>query len=239
MKKLILAGLLVSALFISCKPKADTAAGDASAAETVAPKEVSKSDASYAFGIAIGTSLKETAVEIDYSEFMKGVKDVMGDKKPKMTNDEASEKIQTVIMAAAAKKAELSKVEETKFLEENGKKAGVMTTASGLQYEILNEGSGTKPMATDTVKVDYVGTLLDGTTFDSSIARGEPAIFPLDRVIPGWTEGIQLMGLGGKYKFYIPSELAYGESGAGGVIPPFATLIFEVDLLSIEAPLQQ
>ncbi len=244
MKKIILAILVATTLLFACKPKDATAeaagagAKDAAAAEATdkASKPVSKADASYAFGLAIGTSLKETGVEMDYSAFVKGMKDVLENKKTKMTTDEATEKIQAAIGAAMEKKAAESLEAEKKYLAENGKKTGVITTASGLQYEVVKEGTGAKPTATDVVKVDYVGTLLNGSTFDSSISRGEPAIFPLDRVIPGWAEGIQLMSVGGKYKFYIPSALAYGSSGAGGVIGPNETLIFEVDLLSIEPP---
>ncbi|MCA1950988.1 MAG: FKBP-type peptidyl-prolyl cis-trans isomerase, partial [Treponema sp.] len=131
-------------------------------------------------------------------------------------------------------KAADNKAKETKFLEDNGKKPGVKTTASGLQYEVISEGTGAKPQASDTVKVHYTGTLIDGTKFDSSVDRGEPAVFPLDQVIPGWTEAIQLMSVGSKYKFFIPSSLAYGESGAGNVIPPNSALIFEVELIGIE-----
>jgi FKBP-type peptidyl-prolyl cis-trans isomerase len=119
--------------------------------------------------------------------------------------------------------------------QKNGKREGVKTTASGLQYEVLKPGTGAKPAATDTVKVHYHGTLIDGAVFDSSVDRGEPISFPLNGVIKGWTEGVQLMPVGSKYKFVIPSELAYGERGAGGKIGPNATLIFEVELLAIEA----
>jgi FKBP-type peptidyl-prolyl cis-trans isomerase len=120
------------------------------------------------------------------------------------------------------------------FLEANGKKEGVTTTASGLQYKVIKAGTGAQPKATDTVKVHYKGTFLDGKTFDSSYDRGEPISFPLNRVIAGWTEGVQLMPVGATYEFYIPSNLAYGERGAGGAIPPNATLIFVVELLEIE-----
>jgi FKBP-type peptidyl-prolyl cis-trans isomerase len=121
-----------------------------------------------------------------------------------------------------------------KFLEDNAKKADVKTTSSGLQYKVLTEGSGKKPKATETVTVHYRGTLIDGTEFDSSYKRGEPISFGLNRVIAGWTEGLQLMPTGSKYEFYIPYNLAYGERGAGGVIPPYAMLIFEVELLAVK-----
>jgi FKBP-type peptidyl-prolyl cis-trans isomerase len=120
------------------------------------------------------------------------------------------------------------------FLEENGKKEGVTTTASGLQYKVIKAGTGARPKATDTVNVHYKGTFLDGKTFDSSYDRGQPISFPLNRVIPGWTEGVQLMPVGSTYEFYIPSNLAYGEAGAGGAIPPNSTLIFVVELLKIQ-----
>jgi len=119
------------------------------------------------------------------------------------------------------------------FLEENAKKEGVVTTASGLQYKVIREGDGPKPTAADEVEVHYRGTLIDGTEFDSSYKRGQPLTFPLSRVIAGWTEGVQLMPIGSKYEFYIPYNLAYGEKGAGGLIPPYAALIFEVELLRI------
>jgi FKBP-type peptidyl-prolyl cis-trans isomerase len=124
--------------------------------------------------------------------------------------------------------------EGKKFLEENAKKEGVNVTSSGLQYKVIKEGYGTKPKATETVVVHYRGTLIDGTEFDSSYKRNQPISFPLNGVIAGWTEGLQLMKTGAKYEFYIPYNLAYGERGAGGVIPPYATLIFEVELLEVK-----
>ena len=137
------------------------------------------------------------------------------------------------INAIRAEQGKAAKAEGEKFLAENGKKEGVETLKSGLQYEVLREGNGKKPKATDQVKCHYEGTLINGQVFDSSYKRNEPAVFPLNQVIPGWTEGLQLMQEGAKYRFYIPYILAYGESGAGGSIPPFATLIFDVELLEV------
>jgi FKBP-type peptidyl-prolyl cis-trans isomerase len=146
---------------------------------------------------------------------------------------------QQVVAAQQAKQkvvGEKNKTEGETFLAKNKTRAGVKTTASGLQYEVEKEGTGPNPKATDTVTVNYKGTLMDGTTFDSSYDRGQPATFVLNQVIPGWTEGVQLMKPGGKYKFYIPSSLGYGEQGAGGVIGPNAPLVFEVELVSIGKP---
>jgi FKBP-type peptidyl-prolyl cis-trans isomerase FkpA len=126
-----------------------------------------------------------------------------------------------------------NKVKETVFMTDNGKRNGVVTTASGLQYEIIKEGGGPKPSASSVVRVNYEGTLIDGTVFDSSYSRGEPVEFPLDEVIPGWTEGIQLMSVGSTYNLYLPSELAYGAESPGGVIGPNSALIFKVELLAI------
>jgi FKBP-type peptidyl-prolyl cis-trans isomerase FkpA len=228
MKKLLGVAAIAILLF-SCQAKKP----DAAQASPAAP---SAADASYAFGVLIGNSLKSTAVTIDYNSFVKGMKDVASAKGPKVTLEQANETAQNAIAAASEEKAKADLAAETKYLEENGKKAGVTTTASGLQYEVLTKGTGTIPLATDTVKVDYVGKLLDGTTFDSSKDRGEPAIIPLNQVIPGWAEGLQLMNVGSTYRLTIPSTLAYGPQGAGGVIPPNATIVFEVTLLSIEPP---
>lgn len=139
----------------------------------------------------------------------------------------------TMFSMANAKSAEENKTEGAAFLAENSKKEGVVTTASGLQYQVLTQGDGSKPAATDNVSVHYKGTTLDGKEFDSSYSRGAPATFPLNRVIPGWTEGVQLMPEGSKYRFYIPSDLAYGTRGAGRDIGPNATLIFDVELVKI------
>lgn len=240
MKKTILSILLASTVLFACNAKGtaeaskDSAKDAASKDTTTTTKPASKADISYAVGMALGKSVKDTGIELDYNAFLQGFKDNMESKKLKLTDEQATSYIQEAIAKAQEKKAADNKAKETKFLEDNGKKPGVKTTASGLQYEVISEGTGLKPQATDTVKVHYTGTLMDGTKFDSSIDRGEPATFPLDQVIPGWTEGIQLMSVGSKYKLYIPSSLAYGESGAGGVIPPNSPLIFEVELLGIE-----
>jgi len=230
MKKLLGVAAIAILLF-SCQAKKPDAAQTGAAA--AAP---SAADASYAFGVLIGNSLKSTAVTIDYNAFTKGMKDVASTKGPKVTLEQANETAQNAIAAASEVKAKADLAAEAKFLEENGKKAGVTTTASGLQYEVLTKGTGAMPTATDTVKVDYVGKLLDGSTFDSSKDRGEPAIIPLNQVIPGWAEGLQLMNVGSTYRLTIPSALAYGPQGASGVIPPNATIVFEVTLLSIEPP---
>lgn len=186
---------------------------------------------SYAIGMDMGTSLKDMG-EMDMDMLMKGFNDARKGDTLLLTEEEA----QTIIMTEMQKRRDLqAKEAEGKsktYLETNGKKAGVVTTASGLQYEVLTEGKGAKPRADQEVTVHYTGTLVDGKEFDSSIKRGEPVTFPLNGVIPGWTEGVQLMTVGAKYRFVIPPALAYGERGAGGVIPPNAVLIFEVELIS-------
>ncbi|HOK00211.1 MAG TPA: FKBP-type peptidyl-prolyl cis-trans isomerase [Termitinemataceae bacterium] len=231
MKRVVGTIVLSSMVLFACNTKGNSETSQSGQEE--APK-ASKSDVSYAVGMALGKSVKSTGIELDYNAFMKGFRETLEGKKLKLTEEQANSYIQEALTAAQTKKAEANKAAETKFLAENGKKPGVVTTASGLQYEVITEGTGAKPSATDTVKVHYVGTLIDGTTFDSSIERGTPANIPLDGVIPGWSEGLQLMSVGSKYKLYIPSSLAYGEGGAGDVIPPNSTLIFEVELLGIE-----
>jgi FKBP-type peptidyl-prolyl cis-trans isomerase FkpA len=198
------------------------------------PSQVSEDvDTSYAFGMVIGSDLKQTGLTFNYNAFVRGLKESLEDKETRFTMDDAVLKVQTAFMAAMAKQAEENRQKEQDFLAQNSKKPGVTLTPSGLQYEVIVEGSGQKPEGSDMVRVNYKGTLTDGTVFDSSYSRGEPAEFLLDAVIPGWTEGIQLMSEGGFYRLYVPSKLAYGEQGAGSVIPPYATLIFEVELLSI------
>jgi FKBP-type peptidyl-prolyl cis-trans isomerase len=142
-------------------------------------------------------------------------------------------KIQSAYVAAMEKQSAGLKQAEIDFLAENSQKEGIITTASGLQYEVISEGTGARPQITDTVRVNYEGSLIDGQMFDSSYQRGEPTEFPLNGVIPGWSEGLQLMTEGSNYRFYIPSDLAYGSQGASGVIPPYSALIFNVELISV------
>jgi FKBP-type peptidyl-prolyl cis-trans isomerase FkpA len=226
MKKTIISlTLLLLALFAGgCKNngKAGTAAEGG---------EKLDADTSYAFGMLIATEFSLPGVTMDYDAFVKGYQaQVRGDTRFDM--EEAVAKIQPVYMAAMERQALDRREEGDRFLEENGRKQGITVTPSGLQYEALAQGSGGKPGSADVVRVHYRGTLIDGTVFDSSYDRGEPVEFPLNGVIPGWTEGLQLMNEGGHYRFYIPSDLAYGDRGTGN-IPPFAPLIFEVELLSI------
>ena len=199
--------------------------------------------ASYAMGTDIAKNLGAQGIEVDLESFTAGFK-----AQQEGTSALSDEEIRTEIMnlqmrlrenmqkkqEEAAANAPKYKEDGMKFLEENKAKDGVIETASGLQYKVITAGEGDKPAATDTVKVHYTGRLLDGTVFDSSVERGEPVEFPLNGVIPGWTEGVQLMGKGAKFQFWIPSDLAYGDGGApGGTIPPGSTLEFEVELLEI------
>jgi FKBP-type peptidyl-prolyl cis-trans isomerase FkpA len=188
---------------------------------------------SYAFGMVIGSELRQSGMEFDYAAFTRGFKVMVENGESSYTMEEAIEVVQTAFQEAMARNAETNRVREAEFLAENGGREEVITTESGLQYEVLSEGSGEKPSGTDWVRVNYEGALTDGTVFDSSYDRGEPAEFPLDGVIPGWAEGIQLMRVGSSYRFYIPSRLAYGGQGIGQIIPAYAALIFTVDLLEI------
>ncbi len=192
---------------------------------------------SYSYGLMIARQLTERGIEINLDQFTAAFKTVVDGGEPLLTEDEvaaAFEENQKQVAMANMSPADKANLEEgVKFLEENATKEGVKVTDSGLQYEVLEEGEGASPEATDVVKVHYHGTLIDGTVFDSSVDRGEPTSFPLNRVIPGWTEGVQLMKEGAKYRFYVPQDLAYGERGAGADIKPFSTLIFEVELLGI------
>lgn len=187
---------------------------------------------SYFIGLDLGTSLAENDLsKLDLQLMMKGIQDQF-DKKPLTDVNVARQFIQDEMQRMAEAKALVEKEAGIKFLEDNKKKEGVQTTATGLQYKVIKKGDGIKPTATDTVEVHYHGTLPDGTVFDSSVERGEKVSFPLDQVIPGWTEGLQLMPIGSKYMFYIPENLAYG-SRAMGEIKAYSTLIFEVELFNV------
>ena len=196
---------------------------------------------SYALGMGIGAQLMGMGAEkLNIDDFAQAIKDCMSGK-TQMTNSEAQKIAQEFFAeqekVQRAKAAELGKAAREKgeqYLAENAKKEGVITTPSGLQYKVITEGTGRSPKAKDSVKCHYEGFLIDGTVFDSSVQRGQPATFPLGGVIAGWTEGLQLMKEGGKTRFFIPYNLAYGEAGAAGAIPPYAALIFDVELLEVK-----
>ena len=200
-----------------------------------------KDKVSYVIGLDMGNSLKKNMVDVDIEILVKGIKDAFSGAKPLMTEQEMKETIIALQKDLQAKQqeqvkmlAEKNKQEGEAFLATNKKKQGVITMPSGLQYKILTDGKGKFPKATDTVTVNSKGTLIDGTEFDSSYKRGQPATFAVNGVIPGWTEALQLMREGSKWQLFVPSNLAYGERGAGGPIGPNAVLIFEVELLSIK-----
>jgi len=198
-----------------------------------ADKGNEKADMSYAFGLVIGSDMKQSGLEFNYDAFARGFREMMEGQETRFTMNEAVERVQTALTAAMAEQAEYNRQKEDEFLAANGKRPGITTTASGLQYEVLTEGTGARPEPTDFVIVHYRGALIDGVIFDSTYDWDEPAEFPLEAVIHGWSEGIQLMRIGGKSRLYIPSKLAYGSQGAGAEIPPNATLIFEVELLDV------
>ena len=196
---------------------------------------------SYALGIGIGQQLANMGgSELNIDDFAQAVKDVIGGKELKVKHAEAQQIVQEYFAAQEQKiskqRQEAGKVHKEqgeKYLAENAKKDGVITLPSGLQYQVLKEGNGKKPSAKDSVKCHYEGFLIGGTVFDSSVQRGEPAVFGLQQVIAGWTEGLQLMQEGAKYRFFIPYRLAYGEGGAGSSIPPYAALVFDVELIQV------
>lgn len=191
---------------------------------------------SYALGLGIAHQLKSMGIE-DFSveDFSQSVSDVLADKTPAMTNREAQELLNDYFQKKQKEEAEKAIAEGKVFLQANGKREGVTTTKSGLQYEVLTPGKGERsPKATDTVVCHYEGRLVSGKVFDSSYERNQPAEFGLNQVIPGWTEGLQLMSEGAKFRFYIPYLLGYGEQGAGPSIPPYSTLVFDVELISVK-----
>lgn len=190
----------------------------------------------YGIGLQIGQQLLGSGLDVEPEAVVKGIFDVLNQNPPALDINEVSNALQTLSARAEAEQAkafEALAAEGKAFLEENKKAKGVVETASGLQYEILTEGTGTIPSKTDKVRVHYTGSLIDGTVFDSSVKRGTPAEFPVTGVIAGWVEALQMMPVGSKWRLTIPHNLAYGERGAGASIPPFSTLIFEVELLDI------
>ena len=237
----------------ACNKPADKAAAGADGKTAEAGKDAAaktgypglpteKEQASYMIGMSMGKQLSEIKEEVNVDTLVKGLRASIAGDKLLLTEGQAKEigeafgqRMQAKQIAKAMAEAKANMEKGQKALAENGKKPGVVTTASGLQYQILTEGKGAKPGATDGVKVHYKGTLLDGKTFDSSYDRGEPAVMPLQGVIPGWAEGLQLMPVGSKFKFWIPAQLAYGEQ-APPTIGPNQPLVFEVELLDIVKP---
>src|SRR5205814_6209623 len=202
------------------------------------PLKDQKDKFSYSIGLNIGSNLSKQKIEINPDMVTAGIKDAIAGK-PQLTQDQVKEVMATFEKDMEQKQkavGEKNAAEGAKFLEENKKKEGVKTTASGLQYKMIKEGNGPQPKATDIVTVNYRGTLMNGTEFDSSYKRGEPATFPLNGVIKGWTEALQLMKVGSKYQLFVPSNLAYGERAVSPEIGPNATLIFEVELLDVKPP---
>ena len=223
MKNIIFLSSLI--LFIACKTeKTNKTANLITELDSV----------SYSLGVNIGENIKTQFEDINLDNFEAGIKDVLEKElEPKITDNQAQAIINSYFSKKQQKQSESVIEEGINFLRENGKREGVTTLASGLQYEVIDDGTGPKPTIEDNVTTHYHGTLIDGTVFDSSVDRGEPASFPVGGVIKGWTEALQLMAVGSKWKLYVPYDLAYGERGAGPQIGPYSTLIFEVELISI------
>jgi FKBP-type peptidyl-prolyl cis-trans isomerase len=236
---------LIACLTLAIGEEAGKAAPPPAAADQKGEKielKTTKDRTSYAFGVNIGKSLKAQSLDVDLGLLAKGIQDAMGGGKCLLTDQECMQVMQDLRREMTAKQsegkkaaAEKNKKEGDAFLAENAKQPGVETLPSGLQYKIITAGTGPRPKLSDTVKTHYKGTLIDGKEFDSSYSRGEPATFPVTGVIKGWTEALQLMPVGSKWQLYIPAALAYGDRGAGQDIGPGATLIFDIELLSIES----
>ena len=242
----LLAAASLTVMAAGCKPAEKAADKTAGSDKTASGKAIpglptEKDQVSYMIGMAMAKQLEATKDDIDVDVIAKAIKTSLAGQKLLLTDEQASQiaqdfaqKMQAKQIAKMMADARTNLAAGEAFLAKNAKVAGVKTTASGLQYQVLTEGKGPKPKPTDVVRVNYKGTLLDGKTFDSSYDRNEPATFPLDQVVPGWQEGIALMPVGSKYKFWIPAKLGYGDKGTpGGPIPPNATLVFEVELLDI------
>ena len=216
-------------------------AGTLSAADSAPALKTDQDKISYSIGLNIGRNFKSQGIDANPDLVGAAIRDVLKGNKPLLTEEEAmavlgnfQKEMRAKQMAKASESGDKNKKEGAAFLAANKIKDGVKTTASGLQYKVIKAGTGKIPKATDTVKTHYAGTLIDGTEFDSSIKRGEPATFPVGGVIKGWTEALQLMPVGSKWQLFIPADIAYGERGAGQAIGPNATLIFDIELLSIE-----
>jgi FKBP-type peptidyl-prolyl cis-trans isomerase len=233
LKKIFFTIIMVTLVLFSCAAEENTADEKDVLAE-ISDESPADNDTSYAFGIVLGSDLKQFGIQFDYDALAQGIREAVEGKESRISMEEAVGLVQSAYMTAIAQQAEESRRKNDQFLAENSKKTGVVITSSGLQYEVVVQGQGKNPAADDVVSVNYEGKLIDGTVFDSSYTRGEPAEFSLDQVISGWAEGIQLMNVGSTYRLYIPSSLAYGEQGAGNMIPPNSALIFQVELLSIK-----
>lgn len=237
MNKLKIGSVLVLAAVLLAACSVGTIGGTSTAKKKGKPMEL-KTDldsASYGLGVSLANNFKAQGIdELNGDAFLRGLKDVFDGNDLAYTEEECMSFVQEYMSKVQMKKAEANKTAGEEFLAENGKRGNVTVLPSGLQYEIMTEGNGPKPLATQTVKTHYHGTLIDGTVFDSSVQRGEPISFPVNGVIRGWQEALQLMPVGSKWKLYIPYDLAYGERGAGADIGPFSALIFEVELISIE-----
>jgi FKBP-type peptidyl-prolyl cis-trans isomerase FklB len=189
---------------------------------------------SYALGLSIGNNFQNSGINsLNTEDFVKGINDVLKGETPEISYDEAKQIINDYFTKLQKERFEINKKAGEEFLSINKGKAGVVTLPSGLQYQVLHMGDGPKPTASDSVKCHYHGTLINGTVFDSSVERGKPAVFGVSQVIPGWVEALQMMPVGSKWRLFIPSDLAYGERGAGGAIEPNSTLVFDVELLDI------
>jgi len=240
MKPYLLAAIAFSTLVVGCNQQTNNATAEPVTEAPALDNELKR--ASYGMGIGLGDRVKQDGVEIDLDAFVMGLRDAAEGKERKMTQEEIMQEMQSFQQKQAEKLqaeqqavADSNKAEGEKFLADNATKEGVVTLDSGLQYQVITTGDGAKPAATDTVEVHYRGTLIDGTEFDSSYKRNSTVSFPVNGVIPGWTEALQLMTVGSKWNLYIPSDLAYGPNGTrGGPIGPNATLLFEVELISIK-----
>ena len=233
LKKIFFAIIMVTLVFFSCAAE-ENASDEKDVSAEISEESPTDSDISYAFGVVLGSDLKQFGIQFDYDALAQGIREAIEKEEPRISMEEAVGLVQNAYMATITRQSEESRKKNDQFLAENSKKTGVVITSSGLQYEVVVQGQGKNPTIDDVVTVNYEGKLIDGTVFDSSYTRGEPAEFSLDQVIPGWAEGIQLMNVGSTYRLYIPSSMAYGEQGAGNMIPPNSALIFQVELLSIK-----